>query len=339
MQLAGQIARALAVFCVDEIVVFDDGQNKQWKSSDGSQLNGERKESYTGNTDPGHFLMHILSYLETPPYLRQRLFPMHPNLQKAGALPSLDMPHHLRPHEWCQYREGITTEEPSKAGDGSGTSVEPRRKKKNGATKALPELSMTPVDVGFTHPVTVPSLIPPNSRVTIKLPDTFEGADEDILQLAAEAVAPTTPREQAGYYWGYTVRSAYSLSTVLTESPFDGGYDLTLGTSERGKPVSNLSTPSQDEAPIPEFRHMLIVFGGVAGLEAAVKADDELQKMGVKEPSELFDYWVNLCLGQGSRTVRTEEAVWIGLTALRDIVVKKGTKRPSGKKKEERHKL
>ena len=330
MQLAGQVARALAVFCVDEIVVFEDGQNKQWKCSDGSQLNGEKKESYTGNTDPSHFLMHILSYLETPPYLRQRLFPMHPNLQKAGALPSLDMPHHLRPHEWCQYREGITTEELSKVGYSSGTGVESRKKKKNRATKALPELSATPVDVGFTHPVTVPSSIPPSSRVTIKFPDTFGGANKDILQLAAEVVAPSAPREEAGYYWGYTVRSAYTLSTVLTESPFDGGYDLTLGTSERGKPISNLIRPSKDEALIPEFRHMLIVFGGVAGLEAAVKADDELQKMGVKEPSELFDYWVNLCPGQGSRTVRTEEAVWIGLTALRDIVVEKGMKKPSG---------
>ena len=240
------------------------------------------------------------------------------------------MPHHLRPYEWCQYREGITTEELSKVGYGSGTGVESRKKKKNRATKALPELSTTPVDVGFTHPVTVPSSIPPSSRVTIKFPDTFGGANKDILQLAAEVVAPSAPREEAGYYWGYTVRSAYTLSTVLTESPFDGGYDLTLGTSERGKPISNLIRPSKDEALIPEFRHMLIVFGGVAGLEAAVKADDELQKMGVKEPSELFDYWVNLCPGQGSRTVRTEEAVWIGLTALRDIVVEKGMKKPSG---------
>jgi len=30
----------------------------------------------------------------------------------------------------------------------------------------------------------------------------------------------------------------------------------------------------------------------------------------------LFDTWVNLVPSQGSRTIRTEEAVWIGLTTL-----------------------
>ena len=71
---------------------------------------------------------------------------------------------------------------------------------------------------------------------------------------------------------------------------------------------------------------MLIVFGGVAGLEAAVKADGELASMGVTEPEKLFDHWVNLCPGQGSRTIRTEEAVWLGLMGLRHLVVARGVR-------------
>ena len=320
-QLAGQIARALAVFCVDEVVVFEDGQNH---GAARLQI-GFSKDDYTGYSNPNYFLMHILSYLETPPYLRQRLFPMHPDLQKAGALPSLDLPHHLRSHERCQYREGFTIAGPEDSKDADGIAEEQgKKKKKRKEAKGSGEIA-TLVDVGFGSPVTVPSTIPPNSRVTLKLSDS-EHVDDDGPKMTAQAVAPSVPREEAGYYWGYSVRSAASLSAVLTESPFHGGYDLTFGTSERGLPLSSLTKPSADQAQVPAFKHMLIVFGGVAGLEVAVKTDDELLKIGVTEPSGLFDYWINLCPGQGSRTIRTEEAVWLGLMGLRDLVVEKGIK-------------
>lgn len=331
-QLAGQIARALAVFCVDEIVVFNDVPHHQQKGEDGlpskPEQNGHAKESYNGNTDPNYFLMHILSYLETPPHFRQWLFPMHPDLQKAGALPSLDMPHHLRPYEWCQYREGVTLEASAEASSASGTTEQRGQKKGKRKNTVANVESRTLVDVGFKNPVTVPSSIPSNTRVTLKFVDATGPADIDNSEFTAEAVAPSAPREESGYYWGYSVRSASSLSAVLTESPYDGGYDLTFGTSERGIPISGLTKISSDQVPVPEFKHMLIVFGGVAGLEIAVKADAELERMGVTEPSGLFDYWVNLCPGQGSRTVRTEEAVWLGLMGLRNIVTEKGIKKP-----------
>ena len=34
----------------------------------------------------------------------------------------------------------------------------------------------------------------------------------------------------------------------------------------------------------------------------------------------MFDYWVNLVEGQGSRTIRTEEAIEIGLAGLKSYV-------------------
>jgi methyltransferase len=55
-------------------------------------------------------------------------------------------------------------------------------------------------------------------------------------------------------------------------------------------------------------------------LEAAVRADPELKSKGVVDAKDLFDFWVDVCPGQGSRTIRTEEAVWIGLMGLRGIV-------------------
>lgn len=50
-------------------------------------------------------------------------------------------------------------------------------------------------------------------------------------------------------------------------------------------------------------RHMLVVFGGLQGLEASVDADLNLD---ATDPSLLFDMYLNTCPGQGSRTIRTE---------------------------------
>ena len=312
--LAGQIARALAVFCVDEVVVFNDGQATQDAEApnpkSGPQENGREDNSYSGYTDPNHFLAHILSYLETPPNLRKDLFPLHPDLRLAGSLPSLDMPHHLRTHEWCQYREGVTK-------------PETRHRKEGKIWKTPP--GHTYVETGIRTRVFVPAVIPPDTRVTVKFKDKERREDIPGNELLAQAVAPTAPREEAGYYWGYSVRSASCLSAVLTECPYDGGYDITIGTSERGVPLSSLTSPKKSKNnSIPEFAHMMIVFGGVAGLEVAFRADKELEGLGVKSPESLFDHWVNLCPGQGSRTIRTEEAVWLGLMGLRETVLRRG---------------
>jgi predicted SPOUT superfamily RNA methylase MTH1 len=289
--MAGHIARALSVFCIDEVVVFSDG------STHAPKHQPEPSDGYTGTSDPDHFLSHLLSYLETPPHLRKLLFPLHPNLRTAGTLPSLDLPHHMKPDEWCVYREGVTLP----GADEHGTFVE----------------------AGLRIPVTVAKeQIPPNSRVTLMFAEDAEIAarDENEEVILAEAVAPEEPREEGGYYWGYNVRRAACLSDVFTECEFEGGYDVSIGTSERGVDVETLYGGSEG-TKVGKFKHLLIVFGGVAGLEVAVENDNELQKLGVMEAKEVFDHWINVCPGQGSRTIRTEEAVWIGLMGLRRLMV------------------
>lgn len=322
--LAGQIARALAVFCVDEVVIFDDGHVTKPNSQ--GYIEHFDKNSYTGYSNPSFFLMHILSYLETPPHLRRHLFPMHPDLKLAGALPSLDMPHHLRAHEWCRYREGITLEmsQPSNAGSELAEEQANKHKKKKQKTTLHAPSMKTLVESGLPQKVSIKDSVSPGTRVTLEFSDDMMQSKAGDREILASAVAPSTPREEAGYYWGYSVRPAPSVSAILTECPYDGGYDLTFGTSERGIPISSLIRPGLHDSSIPSFTHMLVCFGGVAGLEVAVKADEELAGMGISEPKDLFDYWVNLCPGQGSRTIRTEEAVWLGLMGLREVVVTKG---------------
>ena len=48
---------------------------------------------------------------------------------------------------------------------------------------------------------------------------------------------------------------------------------------------------------------MLLVFGGLKGLESSLESDETLQE---SEVELLFDHYINTCPKQGSRTIRTE---------------------------------
>jgi hypothetical protein len=68
-------------------------------------------------------------------------------------------------------------------------------------------------------------------------------------------------------------------------------------------------------------RHMIVVFGGVAGLEDVVGNDPDLR---TKDTQSLFDMYLNVCPDQGSNTIRTEEAMLVTLSALRPMLVRMG---------------
>ena len=96
--LVGQVARACAIFNVDEIVVFQGAKPIPPPT-------GEKQK-----TDGSVFMLRLLQYLECPQYLRKRLFPMHPDLRCVGLLNPLAAPHHLGFDEECGYREGVVVE-------------------------------------------------------------------------------------------------------------------------------------------------------------------------------------------------------------------------------------
>jgi len=64
----------------------------------------------------------------------------------------------------------------------------------------------------------------------------------------------------------------------------------------------------------------MVVFGGVAGLEDASAADAALAAAGISDVSDMFDMYVNTCPFQGSRTIRTEEALSISLASLQPAI-------------------
>lgn len=104
-------------------------------------------------------------------------------------------------------------------------------------------------------------------------------------------MSPSLPRAETGVYWGYTVRVAKSFSDIFTKSPYDDGYDLTIGTSDKGENVQHMERESL------KFNHVLIVYGGLQGIEAAVENDE---KLNTDDPSLLFDRYLNVVPNQGN---------------------------------------
>jgi len=143
-------------------------------------------------------------------------------------------------------------------------------------------------------------------RVTVKI------ADYNAKNIKGTIVSPSTPTRLDGTYWGYTVRLADSITKVWEESPYEEGYDLKIGTSERGS-----VTVDDRDFCLPKFKHNLIVFGGVSGIEECIDADDDCQHVAGVDSNTLFDMWLNVCPFQGSRTIRTEEAVLLTLSRLK----------------------
>jgi len=268
-KVAGQIARAAAIFRVDEIIVLDVQDGARPKVS----------EIRSG----ADFLARVLQYLETPQYLRRVLIPVHKDLRFAGMLPPLDAPHQPRQHEWLEYREGAVVEDVATPGAETSTLA----------------------NVGLDRDVRMDYSVPKGMRVTVAMGPSAPAADTG-EPYEGSLVSPSAPRERAGLYWGYSIRIARGLSSVFTECPFEEGYDVTVGTSEHG---------SAEEPSLPAFKHALVAFGGIEGLEQAAESDAALE---VKDPACLFDHYLNTCANQGSRTIRTEEAVLISLCALQE---------------------
>ena len=101
------------------------------------------------------------------------------------------------------------------------------------------------------------TLIGPLNSISVKFDDEQR---EDGKYLTGKLIMPDQVREETGTYWGYSLRLAKSLGKIFEDVPEHWGeYDMTIGTSERGKNIDNV--------PFKPFKHALVVFGGVKGLE------------------------------------------------------------------------
>src|SRR4030042_4060848 len=176
----GLVGRAAAIFRVDEVVVYRD----------------DPKHSQDAELD---LVATLLSYMETPQYLRKRLFKLEPRLQFAGILPPLRTPHHpasgkAKGLKAGEYREGLVLSQ-----------------NKEGLL----------VDIGVEQPALLRER---QHRVGERLTLQVVNAGERVeVQTVSRAEIPD--------YWGYRVTVERASLARFVETR---GFDLTVGTSRRG---------------------------------------------------------------------------------------------------------
>ncbi|OII75020.1 uncharacterized protein cubi_03130 [Cryptosporidium ubiquitum] len=311
--LVGQIARILSVFGVDEIIIYED----KCKDITDNENRSSKEWVEFACSKWMEFFVKNLKYLETPQYLRKSLFKFDNDFKFAGLQNPIDAPHHMRISEWLPYRQGVIVPAP-KLFKGP---ILPENKNKGSW-----------VNCGLPVEAWIDTKIENNTKVTIKMSKESENLHKKLCSdfkkfgrypeiksyFVGKLVDDSAPYSKKGIYWGYKVRPANSLKSVFSDSEYEGGYDLKIGTSERGEPIDkNFRLFSKNQnSKSQSFRHILIVFGGLGGLED-VLSDPQCSLDKVKDPSSLFDMYINICPEQRSRTIRTEEALGLTLALLR----------------------
>ena len=155
------LARACAIFKIDTVYVYQEGNYKQ----------------------DGNLLVIILRYLETPQFLRKRLFPKMNDLKFAGVLQPLKIPSHITPANQKKINRGDVRE---------GIIVSVRGKRF--------------VDVGVNQ------LIPFFGRATIGKRVTVQ-FKEGYPKLSVKEIN----KNEAPFYWGYSVKERANLFSLLSE--------------------------------------------------------------------------------------------------------------------------
>jgi len=183
----GLVGRASAIFRVDEIIIYPD-------------------DPKVNQTASMNLIATLLTYMETPQYLRKRLFKLRPELQYAGVLPPLRTPHHplnrkMKNLKTGEYREGATIS-----------------KTKQGML----------IDIGVEQPALMPNKhLPMSKRFTVKITKVERRVEVELAN-----------RDEIAGYWGYVV--------TMEKRPFgkfvkSRCFDLTIATSKHGVSLSDVS--------------------------------------------------------------------------------------------------
>ena len=169
------LARACAIFKIDTIYVYQDGGNYK---------------------QDGNMMVMILKYLETPQFLRRRLFPKMNDLKFAGVLQPLKIPSHITPANPKKINRGDIRE-------GIIVSVKGKRF----------------VDVGVNQLIQFFGKTGIGKRVTVQFK---EGYPRLSVKEIDKIESPT--------YWGYSVKERSNLFSLISEWKGD-----TIITSRKGR--------------------------------------------------------------------------------------------------------
>jgi len=213
----GVIGRTCAIFRVDEIVVYPD-------------LSSRNQSGWSW------FVSSTLSYMETPQYLRKRLFPFKPVFRYFGVLPPLRTPHHptlahIMDLNVGEFRDGVVVNSDNKR---------------------------SKIDIGVEKKAILRGLeLPVGKRVTVKIV-SLENAHPRVV-LANKAEIKT--------YWGYDVIVS---SCPLGRTIKNRTYDLAVATSKYGAPIMEIADEMRERWS--KTRRALLAFGSPSeGLREILK--------------------------------------------------------------------
>ncbi|MEM2429151.1 MAG: putative RNA uridine N3 methyltransferase [Nitrososphaerales archaeon] len=196
----GMVGRACAIFKVQKVYIYKD--------------HGDYERDF-------QIIKSLLEYMETPQYLRKKLFPKKEELKFVGILPPLRTPHHklLKPLSQIkvgEFREGLVVK--------------------------VKERLM--VDVGLSSLIPLNGSANEGSRVTIRFTQSYPN-------LKCEIVDKSIINE----YWGYEVKRGPVLSKLIKiVKP-----NLFIITSRWGKNINELWDELVRE--IKKSKSILIAFG------------------------------------------------------------------------------
>lgn len=244
------------------------------------------------------------------------------------------MPHHMRKEDNSWFREAVTVRPDSNSNSNSNSN-------QRSLVQPVSEIESTNlVDAGLGNGLLkINKRLAPGVRVTVRIDAVTGKAPNGSTakqRLLGSVVSPRDPRQRHGLFWGFQTRLASSLSEVfqLSRSPLfnsddagDSKYDCIIGQSSGtgdlldhsaslGKTLVNGGAAFS--LPVG-FKHLLVVFGGPRGLEECVDQDEGLS-VRVDNIRSLFDHYLDMCPSNGSRIVRSEEAILISLSKLHPYI-------------------
>jgi methyltransferase len=251
-----QLARACSIFRVRNIFVYKDSSTK---------------------CDPQdtRIMKMILEYLDTPPYLRKKLFRQVWILKYAGMLPPIKTLHH---------KTKVSLHELKKGDIRVGVVF-----KKDGISY---------VDVGLDVPIRLNEMKSTGKKILVK-----------ITSKHPEIAGSEISRDILNGYWGYSVLSAGSLSELLGSRKSD---EIIL-TSINGRNISEKGSLDFLENKMRSVEDLLVVFGSPKnGLRKIILSE------GGKDSN--YPFMINMFPGQGTDTIRVEEAILGSLAILNNYI-------------------
>ena len=256
---AGRIARALAVFRVEEIFVYKTGFLPPSKMRDAD------------------LLVKILRYLDTPQYLRRRIFPQSSSLQFAGTLPPL----RIRSHPLQSSLSDL-----SKGSVRWGVQVRPNQ-----------------IDLGFDRLIEYPQMVSERDPTLFKVVSTAPKIELEIIE-----------RSDVQEYWGYDASRVGGLVDLLKQSE-----GMTRIGFSRNAPIFK-HLENDLVSTVSNTKSVLAIFGGPERgiIDLCVNEKEDIKHH--------VDFWINTIEGQGTATVRLEEALLISLGLLNNLIGDKITK-------------